>query len=359
MSVEAEKDNTQNENLKPKDPPKLIAIEGLISAGKSTFCKTLDKKTIQGKKVICSFETINVKLLEKFCENQKKYAFAMQLNTMTRRMQQAELLRYKYNNTNHTVILDRSMDGDSVFATKHFLSGNMTETEMQIYSDETKWNNLAEMLKSKHISAIVYLHSTPQICRRNVQKRDDVDKNYKEDYLNELDDLYTAGNYNLLLGKQIPIYYLDWRNFGNPVETYNSILENIETGGKSGKKPSQISWYDKKTFDCDKGPKVIIDYEDQTISEESIKQNKQDQENCKTLEKPIVLEEIPEHSLPGLEKKYRKRLSQYTKNLVASALNEGKHVYFRYYGKTRPITLIDYFDENPRMISEKFPEKNK
>ncbi len=320
------------------EPAILIGIDGNISSGKSTGCKMIENMDIDNVKVICQYETINKILLELFCNNQKEYAFPLQLLTMTRRMQDMEKLRLKYTNNKNVVILDRTMLGDFVFAIKHLLSGNISDIQMKVYVEESKMNDIEVIVKKQHVNSIIYLHSTPTICRYNVSKRDDVDKDYKEDYLNQVDDLHFYAVIYSIINKKIPIYFADWRKFGDFKELFTSVYNDVvssktdlKNDSKVKRSISKISFYEKEMYDSDKSNKVKIDYDD-----------------------PKYIEKIPESSFNKLHT--NKLLSGLTfrhtqewKNIVAEALDQQKHLYL-VRNNPNQLTLLDLFDIISKII---------
>jgi deoxyadenosine/deoxycytidine kinase len=155
--------------------------------------------------------------------------------------------------------LDRSVLGDMGFCMKQVLDGNISLEELTAYRDLLKTLNITDMFEfnieedhnvarvivTNHdkvsvifpkpnpvnkttcaIHDIIYLHTTPEICRARVQKRMEVDKDVKYDYLNDLDDLHVYGLWWLFIHfptfASSHIHVFDWRVFPTPSSSSSS-----------------------------------------------------------------------------------------------------------------------------------------
>lgn len=395
----------------PTDPL-IIAVEGNISVGKSTFCQEIHNSKVNflrvlksknsvseegedpagsspsrakarqilpslseyigKKKIHCQEETINRDLLELFYSNQKKYAFCLQMNTMRRRI--GDLAMLTINKSDQIIALDRSMIGDFVFAIKHLVSGNINPAEFRVYLQETKSFDLKKIVEDQKINNVVYLHSTPSISRKNVNQRGAVDKDVKEDYLDDIDLIYFYMILYITLTQKFQVYILDWKKFGkteeisdntrskldlskidnkheSPVQKngllkFRQIINNIQSRkypeSEFGKdmpqiQPSFVTYYDEKTYEADKHPKIIMQYNDQVL--EPMRESTEGEGFCM------------------LDKKFCVRHTAKWRNELVENVDKGLHVYLKV-DETKPrITFMDYLDtigiKEPPIMNQK------
>lgn len=122
----------------------IIAAEGIICAGKSTFLKLvgpyLKDSCNLNSSVLC--ETPNRELLAAFYKDMKRYALTMQIDMLRQRqhVNDASMAlagrKDSYGNSSGRACIvwnDRSLWGDAVFATLNYTVGNMTRDEFNIY----------------------------------------------------------------------------------------------------------------------------------------------------------------------------------------------------------------------------------
>lgn len=165
----------------------IVAIEGNMASGKTTLCKQLQGTMYQGKRISTFLEEMPQSFLSQFYLRPKTYAFALQLHTLEKRLN--SIWYAHHDKVNQILFLDRSTIGDFVFALKHYLDGNMSYTELQIYLEQSRAHSFQDLFFN-HFHSIVYLHTEPSICKRRVQKRGMVDKNVDLSYLDDIDHLH-------------------------------------------------------------------------------------------------------------------------------------------------------------------------
>jgi hypothetical protein len=87
---------------------------------------------------------------------------------------------------------------------------------------------------------VLYLHSTPELCRSRVALRGNVDKDVKHDYLNDIDNLHVYGLWWLLTTypNAKKCFVADWRKFGSASELISSIFR---------RDPCAMAWDDAST----------------------------------------------------------------------------------------------------------------
>tara|TARA_R110002072_G_scaffold45565_5_gene126908 strand:+ start:108122 stop:108808 length:687 start_codon:yes stop_codon:yes gene_type:complete len=164
---------------------KILILEGIISAGKSTaghelhkFCDSID--------IPCMFfpEPLCLPLLKLFLSDNKKYAFAFQLAMLVQRKAlyvQAEA----YAKKGYFCIIDRSLHGDYCFAKMHLNRENISQEE---------WTTYIEMLNTaKPLSPdyVLYLKVSAQTAISRCAKRDRKgESSYDLEYYTDLCDIY-------------------------------------------------------------------------------------------------------------------------------------------------------------------------
>lgn len=269
-----------------KDPGGLIvALEGNISAGKSTLSNLLATSS----DFIVIPEYVDPHLLKLFYQDMKAYAFLLQLTTKARRVGEVNLSSICKNDKIH--IHDGCLLRDVVFALNHSLSGNMNQTETDIYGSCDYLKNM--MVTLHQIDKIMYLHTTPKRCKEAAINRGAVDKEVSVDYLTLIDHLHFHGViYLALQGKDVNI--LDWNDFGadaeDPILFFKDSLEERVT----------ISYDEKDNCDKDVAYLSVAD-------------------SLQPLPGPEVL-------FPKLPAQYRYVFSAESKQFIVNAFKAGKRV---------------------------------
>jgi len=173
---------------------RVIIIEGLISAGKSTagveMCKYLNELGIKARFFP---EPLIPSLLHLFLSNQEKYAFAFQLAMLIKR-QTIYREAYQLAQQGYCCIIDRSLYGDYCFALMHKNRGNITDVTTLNDKAPTEWKSYLDALHSEHFEHpdyVIYLKVTPDVAIERCKKRDrDGEKAYDIEYFKELCDTY-------------------------------------------------------------------------------------------------------------------------------------------------------------------------
>jgi deoxyadenosine/deoxycytidine kinase len=167
---------------------KLIAIDGNIGSGKSTFIKYIKENY---RNIIFLPEPVNEwfkvidsngkNILENFYEDQKKYAFVFQINAFQSRLQIAlDAIR---DNHDAIIITERSLYTDRyVFAQMMHDEGNISTLEFNTYLN--MYNYFIEQCKP---DLMIYLDTTPSICHERVIKRGRKGENIPITYLQDCD----------------------------------------------------------------------------------------------------------------------------------------------------------------------------
>jgi len=211
--------------------PLIISIEGNIGTGKSTLLEKIEKyfKHINSSVKIgyiaepvdtWSSVTDNhgITILEKYYENQHKYAFPFQMMAYISRlstMRQAMLEDYD------VIIMERSMFTDKeVFAKMLYDEGKIEEIEYNIYM---KWFNefVKDFPEIKHI----YIQADPCVSSERVIKRGRQGETIPLSYLEKCHQYHENWLINTKLSSILLLDGNDDMNDNN----YNEWLDKIKT----------------------------------------------------------------------------------------------------------------------------------
>lgn len=207
-----------NPNLRKYGPclrGKVLIVEGLISAGKSTAGSELEKFAKE-LGIPCKLfpEPLIEGFLGLFLGDQKKYAFAFQIGMLVKR-QAIYREAFELSKQGYFCIIDRSLHGDYCFAMMHKNSGNITDTEWKAYLD------VLHSEQFEHPDYVVYLETTPNNAfKRCINRARKGENTYTLKYFQELFEVYR----NVIpASPSKSILVIDW----NEDRTKDSIVEPI------------------------------------------------------------------------------------------------------------------------------------
>lgn len=179
---------------------KILILEGLISAGKSTAGVQLEAYANE-MGIPCKFfhEPLIAEFLQLFLSDQAKYAFAFQLTMLVKRQSIYREAR-KYAQLGYFCIIDRSLYGDYCFALMHKNRGNISETASLNVSLDSKapseWQSYLSVLHGEefeHPDYVIYLEvSADTAIKRCIQRDRQGEKKYDRAYFQELYDVYKS-----------------------------------------------------------------------------------------------------------------------------------------------------------------------
>lgn len=165
----------------------IISIEGNIGSGKSTLLNNLriNLDEINGIKIIYLDEPIEdwgmikdekgINILEKYYENQEKYSFTFQLNTIISRIKilKYNIEKFKEINKNKNqinkliIITDRSIYTDNmIFMQMLYDLGKINIIDYQVYK-----NFFDLYINDYKLDKIIYVNTSPEICFERIKQR--------------------------------------------------------------------------------------------------------------------------------------------------------------------------------------------
>lgn len=159
--------------------PIIISIEGNIGTGKSTILENLEHHLIQNsapgeilflKEPVDIWESITDEaghtILEKFYEDQHRYAFTFQVMAYISRLTMLKKA-IKENSDCKVIIIERSLSADkNIFMQMLHDDGKADKMEYDIYN---KW--YCEFIDDYRVNAMIYLDTAPEICAERINKR--------------------------------------------------------------------------------------------------------------------------------------------------------------------------------------------
>lgn len=215
-----------------KEKALVLALEGLIGVGKSTLCSKLDE--VIDTEVFN--EPVNEKFLRLFYNDPKKYGFAFQLNMLRTRITQMRLTQKAVLERNCTVVWDRSMIGDYIFAMWNYISGSLSREEMDVYESELggSFNEFASLEFLQLINYFILLNGTPLACKRRVETRGiEAEKEIPLPYYIGLDDIHFSFFLKLYQCCPKRVMVFNWGQYED-AELFLSLIKMNVVQGRTG-----------------------------------------------------------------------------------------------------------------------------
>lgn len=207
----------------------IFNVEGNIGSGKSTLVRILEKelKSINSIPIVYvqepvdEWSTIKDKhgetILEKFYNDQYKYAFSFQMMAYISRLSLVkQIIR---DNPSAIIICERSVFTDKeVFAKMLYDDGKIEEVNYQIY---LKWFD--EFIDDIPVSGIIYVNTSPENSKRRVDFRARLGEDIPLKYLEKCNDYHN----NWLADSSEIIFNFDGNNnFRDNITTQS--IDNIK-----------------------------------------------------------------------------------------------------------------------------------
>lgn len=147
--------------LSATTPRFVVAVEGIIGAGKTTLTRALSEEL---DLVEVPEPVDNNPYLDKFYADQRTWAFPMQMWMVTRRAAaMADVVAQ-----NQRVITDRSLIGDMVFARMHKSNGNISADMWPVYADF--WRTAVRLIAPPP-DMVLFLDVKPTVALERITER--------------------------------------------------------------------------------------------------------------------------------------------------------------------------------------------
>jgi len=210
---------------------KVVILEGLIAAGKSTFSEELAE--ILGPETLLLLEPDEKEgknpYLNWYYEDPGKWAFPMQIHLLATRFRMHLRAQWRAMNTEYFSVMDRSFYGDTSFARLQLAFGHLTpqefETYRQIYHSMTAFVLLPQFC--------IWLKTSPESSARRINKRiEDREGRSCESkidlgYLHKLDQ-EIANMISVLKSQGVQILEVDWEKERTKEERLPHLLKVAE-----------------------------------------------------------------------------------------------------------------------------------
>lgn len=207
---------------------KVIIVEGIIGAGKTTFSEILSKK------LECMWlqepdEKKGNPYLAKFYNDPQRWALTMQLHLLNTRFRMHKHAQWNALQSGSNVVIDRSYFGDTAFARLQLKNGTLSEEEFETYA--MSYHNMTSSVLLPQIC--IYLQTDPKVSQERINKRmtiqlgrtceNAIDLKYLQDLEVEETDMI-----NTLEKQGVKIIRMDWNEEKNKEDIENSIEELVK-----------------------------------------------------------------------------------------------------------------------------------
>ena len=145
---------------------KVIIIEGIIGAGKTTFSRILSNK-LQCMWLQEPDEKKGNPYLSHFYDDPERWALTMQLHLLNTRFRMHKHAQWKAMQSGDNVVIDRSYFGDTAFARLQVKNGTMTQDEFNTYA--MSYHNMTSSVLLPQIC--IYLQTDPKVSQGRINKR--------------------------------------------------------------------------------------------------------------------------------------------------------------------------------------------
>jgi len=215
--------------------PKLIVIDGLIGAGKTTFIDLfVEYLRSNSKKVAIIKEPVDewVKsgLLQKFYEDRKRWGYTFQTTAFRSRIMMSIKMYHKHAHEVDYFVTERCVFSDSIFMNMLVEDGFVTEMEQIEYH---KWWNLWYMLMPAVPDIFIWLRPDVEVCMERIKSRGRAgEENIELQYQQRLHEGYSKimGSDKVIIDEYVvPCCHLNTNdNFRDDPEVQKKLLTQVD-----------------------------------------------------------------------------------------------------------------------------------
>ncbi len=155
----------------------MVSIDGLIGAGKSTFCDVLAGGGIHvAKEPLKEWVLGDFDLLKTFYASPSRYAYMFQTHCLRSRVEQMRLVEeaalagaapQRVDGVDGVVFMERGVASDKIFADAQFRLGNIEPVEYEAY----KYQYRQALRDTMRASARLYVRTSLDTCAKRVASR--------------------------------------------------------------------------------------------------------------------------------------------------------------------------------------------
>lgn len=211
-----------------------IGISGLIGAGKTTLAEAL---AAQLNLPVYYEPVIDNAYLADFYQDQKRYAFPLQIYLLNRRFRQQQQIIW----SNKGGVQDRTIYEDSVFARMLYKSGMMDQRDYETYI--SLFGNMSNFMRKPNL--IVHLDVKPEESLERIKMRSrNCETTISVEYLRNLYDAYEEFIEDV--SKAIPVLRIDYSRFRTAEEMAEVIRREY------------LTMYNIRTVSFDRSPSPAV-----------------------------------------------------------------------------------------------------
>jgi len=191
----------------------VIAVEGILSVGKSTLLKNCLIPILieRGWKVTLVDEPVEKwcedDLLKRFYEDPKRYGYHFQTKAFHDRVRECQKQFKKYGSDTDVFLLERSVFSDTIFMKTLHHQGMVDDMEMRHYQD---WWELWEEVMPFRPDLFIYLKPDLEVCMDRLRERsrdgeEGVSKDYQALLQSYHDEFFDGDAVEVSPGHYIPV----------------------------------------------------------------------------------------------------------------------------------------------------------
>lgn len=229
-----------------RGPGELVYVEGIIGAGKSTYCKEVGQR-------------LNYRVVEEpvgdnpylklFYDDPRRYAYEMQVYLLHRRigLQQLAAAEALYSPNFDGAMIDRSLFGDRVFENLHYEDGNISELQHHAYDVATR----SMQLMVYPPTTLVYLDVEPEVALERIKRRSrSCESSVGIDYLHRLADGYhklleAAKTGRFPWSHAVQVLVVQYNVEIEKVETWDAVASGLRRFQETQREELPSEWRDR------------------------------------------------------------------------------------------------------------------